>query len=187
MTSDGMGEEILHEGRFLGLYQKNGWEYVRRQNTKGVVVVVAITDDSQLILTEQYRPPVGRRVIELPAGLAGDIPYQEDEPLATAALRELYEETGYRASGMEALISGPSSAGMTTEVITFFHATGLTKMGDGGGDHTEDIRVHFVPVKEVLAWCRDRVADGLMVDPKVFAGLFFVQKGKDSKTGSLWI
>ena len=166
--------ETLADGSHLALRKRGKWEYVERNNAKGVVAIVAITDDKQLILVEQKRPPVYCNVIELPAGLAGDIPYQEDEPLATAATRELFEETGYRATDMRQLASGPSSAGMSNEVISFFHARGLQKTGEGGGTSNESIRVHYVPTNEVRGWCRDRAAEGKMIDFKIFAGLYLV-------------
>ena len=178
--------ETMVDGSHLALRRRGRWEFVERNNAKGVVAIVAITDDKQLILVEQKRPPVGCNVIELPAGLAGDIPYQEDEPLATAATRELFEETGYRASDMRLLASGPSSAGMSNEVITFFHARGLQKTGEGGGTGDENIRVHYVPTNEVRGWCRDRAAEGKMVDFKIFAGLYLVSVDSRKVGPRLW-
>src|SRR5690606_36132250 len=106
---DAMSEpgETLHEGRFLALRRTAaGWEYAARVNAKGCVAILAVTDDRRVVLTEQYRPPVGRPVIELPAGLAGDIPLQKDEPLLSAAKRELKEETGYVAKNWTMLLEG---------------------------------------------------------------------------------
>lgn len=179
--------ELVHEGRFLDYCRTSGgWEFVRRHKVKGTVAIVAITDDKKLVLTEQYRPPVGRKVIELPAGLAGDLPYQEDEPLVSAARRELMEETGYEAKNWQALREGPSSAGLTNETVTFFYATGLTKMGEGGGTHGEDIRVHFVPVGDVPKWCADREREGLMVDFKIYAGLYLARSLTQLTEARLW-
>ena len=61
---------------------------------------------------EQYRPPVDKYVIELPAGLAGDQKENRGEALESAARRELLEETGYQAAKMEQLVWGASSAGI---------------------------------------------------------------------------
>jgi len=168
--------DTLHQGRFLNYCRTGrGWEYVTRGNAKGCVAVLAVTDDHRVVLTEQYRPPVGRRVIELPAGLAGDIPLQEDEPLLSAAKRELKEETGYEAKHWTVLGEGPSSAGLTDEFITLFHASGLLRMTDGGGVGSEEIRVHFVHRSDVPRWCRDRRAEGLQVDFKIFAALYLAR------------
>src|SRR6056297_572351 len=161
-------EKILHAGKFLAYRQTDaGWEYVTRTNAKGCVAVLAMTEDKQVILTEQHRPPVGRKVIELPAGLAGDIPLQQDEPLEVAAKRELKEETGYEAKNWKVLTEGTSSAGMTDELVTIFYATGLTKVGEGGGTGSEDIKIHYVNQLDVPQWCADRQRQGVMVDFKI--------------------
>jgi ADP-ribose pyrophosphatase len=150
------------------------WEFAQRKNVTGIVAIVAVTDDRKLILVEQFRAPVNKRVIELPAGLAGDIAGSEDEALEIAAQRELSEETGYEAKKMMRLIDGAVSAGITSEIVTLFRATGLTRTGDGGGDGSEDITVHEIPVDQVHAWVLSREKDGAIVDFKVYAGLFFV-------------
>jgi len=169
-------EEILHEGRFLQTMRVGHWEYVRRKNSTGIVIIVALTSDDEMIFVEQYRRPVGTRVIELPAGLAGDIVGQEHEALAIAAGRELEEETGYRAARIEELVMGPVSAGLTSEVVTFFRAHDLTRVSDGGGDEHEDIEVHRIPRTAVVAWLAERARAGVMVDAKVFAALYFLSE-----------
>src|SRR5690606_33221547 len=87
-----MAREIMAEGRFLRMVREDGWEWVQRTRISGVVVVAAVTPEGKVLLVEQHRPPVGGRVLEMPAGLAGDIAGQEDEALETAARRELEEE-----------------------------------------------------------------------------------------------
>ncbi len=163
---------IHYRGRFLGLQERDRWEYAFRTNASGVVALVPVTDAGELILVEQYRIPVRSRVIELPAGLAGDTG-DSDESLKTAALRELIEETGYRAGYLEELVTGPSTAGMSDEILTIFFAGGLEKVGPGGGDGNEDITVHQVPLENASQWLESRMAEGTMVDPKVYAGLFW--------------
>ncbi|HRE91328.1 MAG TPA: NUDIX hydrolase [Myxococcota bacterium] len=168
--------EVIYSGSHIEAVRVGRWEYVRRRNSTGVVIIVAVTPAGELILVEQPRVPVGTTVIELPAGLAGDISGAEDEALETAALRELEEETGWHAKAITRLVAGPVSAGLTSEVVTFFRADGLTRIGEGGGDATEDITVHHVPLAEVPAFIAQRVAAGAMVDPKVFAGLYFATR-----------
>jgi len=167
---------VLKEGRFLRMVAKDGWEWVERVNTAGAVVIVAVTGASQLVLTEQYRVPLAARVIELPAGLVGDVAGTEQEDLAEAARRELLEETGYQADRLEFLADGPSSAGLATEVYSLFLARGVRRVAPGGGDAGEDIRVHVVPLGEVPAWLAARRRGGVLVDPKVYAGLFFATR-----------
>lgn len=165
--------EVLGEGRFLRFLSDAGWEYVERVNASGVAVVVAVTPAGELLLVEQYRRAVRRKVIELPAGLCGDLAGHEAEPLERGARRELEEETGWRARGMTRLVEGPTSAGMSCETIVLFRATDLEKVGEGGGDEHEEIAVHAVPLAEVPAFLDARVAEGMLVDPKVYAGLWF--------------
>lgn len=166
-------KEILAEGRFIRLARVGHWEFAERNNASGAVIIVAVTDEGKLILTEQYRAPVQAPVIELPAGLVGDIPGEEDELWATAAERELLEETGYHAKKVKHLTGGPVSAGFSNETISVFLATRLKKIELGGGVDGEDIRVHEVSLSRVPAWLRKKQREGFLVDPKVFAGLYF--------------
>ncbi len=169
--------QVLAEGRFARLVSQDGWEWVERVNSSGAAVIVAVTDDGELVLVEQFRIPLGRSVIELPAGLAGDIVGSEEEDLAEAARRELLEETGFESSRMTPLVEGPSSAGLASETYTLFLARGAHRVGPGGGDHSEDIRVHVVPLDQVPAWLEEaKRRDGVMVDPKVYAGLYFATR-----------
>ena len=95
--------ETLGEGRFLRLVRRNGWEFVQRIGVDGVVAIVAVTGDRELVVVEQKRPAVGRTVLDLPAGLAGDV--DGEDSLEAAARRELEEETGFVAAGWERLAS----------------------------------------------------------------------------------
>ena len=165
-------ETIHYLGHHLGLKEKDGWEYAFRTDASGVVVLVPVTDNGELVLVEQYRAPVDNRVIELPAGLVGDAG-DKHEDFAAAARRELIEETGFEAGTLEELLVGPVSPGMVSEIINVYLARDLNRVGPGGGDQSEDITVHLVPLAEAEAWLAARQADGLMVDHKVFAGLFW--------------
>jgi len=171
-----MTKTTIAAGRHLSLVQQDGWEYVERNGVTGVVVILPVTDAQTVILTEQFRRPVGRRVIDLPAGLAGDEPGTADEELCEAARRELLEETGYQAHSWRRLATGPSSAGLTSEVVTFFLAGGLAKVGSGGGDASEEIEVHEVPLDELSAWLRKKSDAGVFIDPKIYAALFLAER-----------
>ncbi len=138
-----------------------------------MVAVLPITDQNEIVLVEQFRVPVGKRVIEIPAGLADDVEGEETEGLAQAASRELLEETGYEAQAMDLLTEGPSSAGLSTEIITFFRARGLRKVGDGAGDGTENIQAHLVPRANLDAWLEAKRRDGCLVDYKIQAAMYF--------------
>ena len=165
-------ETIHFSGRFLGMKERDGWEYAFRTNVSGVVVMVPVTADGELVLVEQYRTPVKSRVMELPAGLVGD-DGDAEEDLETAAQRELDEETGYRAGYLEKLLTCPSTPGMSNEVVTILYAGDLERVGSGGGTDNEDIIVHHVPLASVPGWLDERMAEGIMIDPKIYAGLFW--------------
>jgi len=165
---------ILATGRYLQLIDDGGWEYVKRVAASGVVVIVATTDDGDLVLVEQPRASVKKHTIELPAGLVGDEIKSADESMQVAAARELEEETGFQAAHWQFLTEGPPSVGLSGEMVSFFRATGLTRVGPGGGVESEDITVHVVPIRDVPAFLAKQESAGALIDPKVFAGLYFV-------------
>ena len=165
--------QVIAEGKYIRLVSRGKWEYTDRKGISGIVGIVAVNDEGKMILVEQFRPAVNRRVIEIPAGLAGDVKGSEDEALELAAMRELLEETGYQAQQMERLTSGVVSAGITDEVVSLFRATGLKKTGAGGGDASEEIEVHEVPVDEVPRWIEQRKKTCAIVDLKVYTALYF--------------
>jgi len=155
---------LEHKGRHLDFHSKLGWEYVSRSNCAGVVGIIAMTEDHQLVLVEQFRLPLSTRVLELPAGLIGDL---GDETLEQAAHRELLEETGYLADSITPLFAGPTSAGLTDEVIQLVQARGLVRNHPGGGVEGESITVHVVPVRSLGAFITDFEQAGGLVDFKV--------------------
>jgi len=167
---------ILAEGRHLRLVREGHWEYAERTKASAAVVLVAVTADCKLLLTEQFRIPVGRRVIELPAGLVGDVDGEEQEILAAAAQRELIEETGYRAERLIQLTMGPPSAGLATEMVAFFHCTMLNRIGAGGGVEHEQIEVHEIRLDDVAEWLEAQARRDVLIDPKIYAGLYFADR-----------
>lgn len=167
-----MSDEItLYESQWLGLYRKGHWDYARRPNSVACVGILAITDQEEILLVEQFRIPMGQRVIEIPAGLVGDEPEFEDESLAETAGRELLEETGHRAGRIELLISSPTSAGMTPEITYLYHATQLVQESEGGGNASEEITVYKIPLAELRQFLSDKQSEGLLVDFKIHAAL----------------
>jgi len=168
--------QILHTGKFLALIKEGRWEYASRVNATGASIIIAVTDERKLLLVEQYRIPVHARTVELPAGMIGDEPGDSDETNAHAARRELLEETGYDAEQITALTTGPASGGATSEVVTLFWATKLRRVGAGGGVAHEDITVHEIPLAEIHDWLETKARTGVLIDPKVYAGLYFAQR-----------
>ena len=145
------------------------WEFATRNTQRPAVGIVAITDDEKVVLVEQFRPAVPATLIELPAGLAGDIAGAEQEPLVEAAKRELLEETGYAAGRWTELVSGYSSPGLSDELIVLFLAEDLTKEAAGGGDESESIVLHEVSLHSVIGWLAER---GAKADLKLLSGLY---------------
>ncbi len=162
----------LHAARFLELVRDERWEFVRRRNATAVVGIVATTPADEVLLVEQHRLPVDATVIELPAGLVGD--EDADEDLLVAATRELVEETGWEPTSCRILVRGPSSAGLTSEIVTLVRAIGLRRVGSGGGVAGENITVHAIPRRDLAAWLGERARNGALIDHKVHAGLWWI-------------
>ena len=157
--------ETVWQGRFITAKKQGRWEYVGRARGIRAAVIVAIDDDGYLILVEQYRVPLGRACLELPAGLVGD--ETADEPVETAAARELEEETGYRPGRVESLGEFFSSPGMVSESFTLVRARDLVRVGEGGGVEGEGITVHRVALDAVPAFVADCRACGMAIDVKL--------------------
>ncbi|WP_343520443.1 NUDIX hydrolase [Sphingomonas sp.] len=155
----------MWQGRFITAKKQGRWEYVARARGIRAAVIVAIDDDEQLILVEQYRVPLGRACLELPAGLVGD--ESEDEAVEIAAARELEEETGYRAGRVESLGEYFSSPGMVSESFTLVRAHDLVRAGEGGGVEGEGITVHRVKLAAVPDFVADCRARGMAIDVKL--------------------
>lgn len=165
----------LFAGKWLTLKSRGRWEFVERNTRGGAVIIVAVTPQDRVLFVEQFRMAINACTIEMPAGLVGDLAHASDEDFATAASRELIEETGYACERVAHLHSGPSSAGMSTEMMHFVRALDLRRVGEGGGDDSENIVVHEVPRNEAGEWLRGKGAEGYSIDPKLFAGLWFLE------------
>lgn len=176
----GMNPDIktLHRGQFLNLFRDRHWEYVQRVSARGAAAMLAITPQQEIVLVEQYRIPVHARTIELPAGIIGDSAEFASESVEASALRELLEETGYQGSSARLILSGPTAAGLTSETSNIVHVSGLQKVHAGGGVDGEDITVHVVPLVGVHDWLLGKQSEGLLIEPKVYAALYFVLAGK---------
>lgn len=157
-------EEILWEGRYIAAKRRGKWEYVSRTRNVSAAVILAL-DGDHVLLVEQYRVPLGRPCLELPAGLIGD--ETEGEAVEAAAARELEEETGYRPARMTNLGFYHSSPGMVSEGFTLLRAEGLEKVGEGGGVDGEDIVVHRVRLADVPAFVAAKREAGYAIDVKM--------------------
>jgi ADP-ribose pyrophosphatase len=156
--------EVMWEGKFVRALRRGKWEYASRARDIGAVVILA-EHEGKMILVEQSRVAPDCRCIELPAGLVGD-----KDPNATVegtAIKELEEETGFTADRIERLGEFYSSPGMLSEGFTLVRAHGVRKIGEGGGDENEDIRVHLAPCDEIPNFIEQKRAEGLGVDAKL--------------------
>jgi ADP-ribose pyrophosphatase len=161
--------KTVFEGDHLLVKERDDWQFVERKKGKEAVAVLAETDDGAIVLTEQHRAPLDRRVIDFPAGLVGDEEGVND-PEQTAK-KELEEETGYACDSVELLVRGPSSPGITSEIVSLYRARGVRKQGEGGGVGGEDITVHVIPRGELREWLRKKERNGVLIDLKL--GLYF--------------
>lgn len=165
-----MSAEVKYAGRYIEAVKDGRWEYVRRAGGMNAVVIEAEVD-GRLLLVEQFRVPIGRNALELPAGLVGDDDGGEEDTVIAAAHRELEEETGYRAERIEVVGTFYSSPGMLAESFTAVRAHGLTKIGEGGGVGNEDIVVHHVARADIPAFVAIKRAKGVAIDVRVMAYL----------------
>lgn len=160
-------EQVMWAGKFITAKTKGKWEYVTRSRGIRAAVILAVDAEDHVLLVEQFRVPLGKPCLELPAGLIGDHNDVADEDATLAAARELEEETGYRPARVEVVGEFYSSPGMVSESFTLLTAHDLTRVGDGGGVDGEDITVHRVPLgglEEFIAGARQR---GLGIDVRL--------------------
>ena len=158
--------EVEWAGKFVQAKRRGRWEFAARTGAIRAAVILAV-DAGEVVLVEQYRVPLGKFCVELPAGLIGDDDGGEGESALASAERELEEETGYRAALWEDLGEFYSSPGMLEESFTLVKASGLTRVSDGGGTEHENITVHRVPLDRLAAFVADKRAKGLGIDVRL--------------------
>ena len=155
-----MAKSVEWEGKYVRLVTDGDWEWVERVGGVGAVVILA-QHDGKWILIEQDRKPLGRNCLELPAGLVGD---EDDLGPAETAIKELEEETGYRAARAELLGEFYSSPGMVSESYTLARMHGVSP----GGRKVEDgIAVHLVAPDELAGFVAECRARGVAIDGKL--------------------
>lgn len=165
----GKDNEVICEGEHMLFLRREGWEYVEHRTAKEAAMIVAITARDEIVLAEEFRPPMNAPVVSLPAGLVGD---EGPEDPSDAARRELAEETGHAALSLVPIGRGPGSPGQSSEMITFFLAERAERTGEQAAHDRGKIRVHVVPIAELPEWARRREAEGAVIDAKIWAGLY---------------
>jgi ADP-ribose pyrophosphatase len=162
--------EVMWEGKYVRALKRGRWEYVSRVGDVRAVVIIA-EFEGKTILIDQPRIAVGRRCLELPAGLVGDV--DSSATVEDTAIKELEEETGFTAERIERLGDFHASPGMLSESFTLVRAHGVTRSGAGGGTEHEDIAVHLVAREEIPAFVEAKRAEGLAIDVKLLLFLNF--------------
>ncbi len=164
------------------------WEYVSRAKSGGGVTIVAITGQHQVLLIEQYRPPLGKRSIEFPAGLVGDEPGAEAETVEEAVRRELKNETTLDCGKISRLANGSLLPGITDETNAFCLAeveglpgtisTSFELPLKGGNARENEVIpvIYAVPLDKVVPWLEQQKTEGKEIDLRIYAGLFLLKE-----------
>lgn len=146
----------------------NGHEAVREWiKHPGAASVIPLLPDGRIIMVRQYRYPVEKVTLEVPAGKFD----REGEDGETCARRELEEETGYHADKIEKLTTIATTVGFSNEYIQLFAATGLTP-GKQHPDEDEFINTVKVPLTEALAM----IEDGQIIDAKTIISVLLLAR-----------
>ena len=145
-----------------------GWEAVERVNCNGIVVIIPVTKEQDLLLIRQFRPVLNSYVIEFPAGLN-----DKGESLLDAARRELIEETGYTSETFELMAEGPVSSGLSTEILTVFLArealpASPALRGKYPVEETESIELIRTPLTSAYETIAEYRGKGDAVDLKIY-------------------
>jgi ADP-ribose pyrophosphatase len=180
MTFDAKGfvtdsENIVHQWAMFTLVQRHvtspqGISFERTfVHTPGAVATVAISDNYEIALVEQYRASLGGYVLEIPAGMR-DV---EGEDPDVTARRELREEAGMDAAHVELLGECLSSPGVTDSSVLVYLATGLSKVDkEPHGPEEDEMILHWLPIKEVLSM----VENGQITDAKSAYGILLAAR-----------
>lgn len=172
LTETRIDSHTLHEGSFLVVKR----DTVRLPNGKhatrdyvqhpGAVMVIPLFDDGRVLLERQYRYPIGRVMIEYPAGKL-----DPEEGALACAQRELQEETGYTARDYLFLTRIHPIISYSTEFIDLYVARGLTP-GERKLDDGEFLDTFVAEVPQVIEWIRT----GAISDVKTIIGTLWLEK-----------
>lgn len=187
MKQKNLGSRLLGQGRFLNLKEiefsddrgrLRRWEAADRNGEGAASFILArLMPDDEWLFVRQYRPPAGRLMLEFPAGLI-----DPGESAEETAIRELYEETGYRGKITRVCRPGFSSPGLTGEPITlvFMEIDAEAYRGRNVEPHPEDtecIEVFRVPRASLCSFVAEQEAAGVGIDSKIYtllAGMFWL-------------
>ncbi|MEG0291607.1 MAG: NUDIX hydrolase [Anaerovoracaceae bacterium] len=166
-----VSSELIYEGRILNLRKdevtvvSGGTSSREIVEHNGGAAAVAIKDDGKIVLVKQYRKPVSRVVLELPAGKI-----EKGEDHRENIIRELKEETGYSANNVELIAKMHPSVGYTTEILYIYLATGLTA-GETNFDENEALDIVEMDFEEAY----NLVLNGEIIDGKTQVGILMAK------------
>lgn len=147
----------------------------------GGVCVVAIDPEDRVLLVRQWRHAIGAALLEIPAGTLDREPDGSVEDHASAAARELEEETGSRAGTWRYLGGFYTAPGFTNELMHLYLATDLTPADEGrlGPDQDERLELRPMPFEEAVAMAER----GEIADAKSIVGLLWVARIRERAPG----
>ena len=149
--------------------QEHSWSFVERTAKRSAVVVIARTQTTNsIVLIRQFRIPLAQWIYEFPAGLV-----DEGESLATAAQRELLEETGFSGEVLSVSPALPTSAGLCSEFIYLVKIRCNDTAGSPAREAAEAIELELIEdsprgIKDFLTKAQN---EGIAVDAKLFSWL----------------
>ncbi|HRV81812.1 MAG TPA: NUDIX hydrolase, partial [Planctomycetota bacterium] len=161
--------ETLFETHWIRMLRIGHWDYVVRPQSENCVGILAITPEDEIVLIEQFRIPLQKRVIEIPAGIVGDEPEHLGESLADTARRELLEETGYRAGSLHALPGFYPTGGISAHYAHAFWAKDCVWQQPTQHEDAEQIFVRLFSRGEIEALLdAGRLADAFTALPLLY-------------------
>ncbi|KAA8674913.1 NUDIX hydrolase [Clostridium sp. MT-14] len=134
-------------------------------NHPGGVAILAYKDSDTVFMVEQFRKPIERNILEIPAGKI-----EKDEDIKTCGMRELEEEIGYKARKFEYIGKVVTSPGFCDEYIYIFKAEDLYKGRDDIGDEDEFINIKEVKIGEI----KDMIKNGEIIDAKTICAFMMI-------------
>ncbi|MGA4719550.1 NUDIX hydrolase [Fictibacillus nanhaiensis] len=151
-----ISKEQIYSGKVIDLYieevelpnKKTGKREVVKH--PGAVAVLAVTDEGKMLMVEQFRKPLEKTIIEIPAGKL-----EKGEDPLECAKRELLEETGFACESMESIGSFYTSPGFADELIHLYYTNTLTKQGNQMTDEDEFLNVLELSVDEAKELMRE--------------------------------
>ena len=168
---DSIKSEIVYEGPIFKV-RKHIVNSVAGESVRDVlehsggVVMIALTDEGKILMEEQFRKPLDKVILELPAGKL-----EPGEDPEKAALRELAEETGYRAGTIQHLVTYTPTCGYSNEYLHVYFCKDLTP-GETNLDDNEDIDVVEYTPDELI----DLIMSQKIIDSKTIVGILFARQ-----------